>query len=119
MNTKIVIYQELWPFTGATLALALEHEGVTVKFDDPVLIPWDKALDATYLSQQFRGVRVYEFEALCKGLGEAWKMKDMLPPKTTQELYGNIVLESGGPWPPSVPALDAVFASQRQHLDGQ
>ena len=98
----IVVQQPVWPFAGRLLALTVKPDCVEFKGEDnDHAIPRDKITDVAYLAEQFRGMRVYEFEALCKGLHHIDKA-----------VYPYWMM-----LPPSVPALDAVFAAQRHDMD--
>ena len=81
MNTQITISQPVWPFDGHTLTLALTAEGVM--FNDACIagqrhIPWDKVDDMEVLAEEFREMKVYEFQALCIALGKAYLMKGVI-----------------------------------------
>jgi hypothetical protein len=81
MNTQITLSQPVWPLQGRILTLVLTSEGVV--FNDPCvialpLIPWDKVDDVEFLAEEFREMKVYEFQALCTALGKAYLMKGVV-----------------------------------------
>jgi hypothetical protein len=71
MNT-LKLDEPVWPFAGRTITFYAGMGGVDVHMEfgvDTVSIPWDNTMDTEYLAKIYRGVYVYEFEAVVKGLG--------------------------------------------------
>ena len=82
MNTQITLSQPVWPFEGRILTIILTADGVlydSVGLGKVVpLIPWDKVDDVEFLAEEFREMKVYEFQALVTALGKAYLMKDVI-----------------------------------------
>lgn len=81
MNTQMQLKEPMWPFTGRHVTLALAQDKIDIDLGGEaagvlITVPWDKVDDVEYLAETFRELRVYEFEALVKGLGKAFKIRD-------------------------------------------
>lgn len=73
-QTIMVVQQPVWPFQGRMIDFKIKPDGVEFNVcpgTPQSEIHWllrSVITDVAYLSQEFRELKVYEFEALCKGL---------------------------------------------------
>jgi hypothetical protein len=82
MNTQIIISQPVWPFEGRILVISVTPSGViysdAASSGGKADIPWDKVDNMEFLAEEFREMKVYEFQALCTALGKAYLMKGVV-----------------------------------------
>lgn len=86
MTNPITIAEPIWPFLpdGRLIYIDIDQLGVVVRLDvidpeysEPIALMWEDVTNVELMSEKFRGLRVYEFKALCMALQKAYNIKDV------------------------------------------